>query len=120
MATRVLLVPRAWARQAGQGIEDVSASGSTWGRECRARQAGFGRGPARGALTVPVACPHSTPPTMAPLFPVARQFGGGSSVTHAPLNRSQINPLGDEDQVKAPRKLPASFFFFFRVCWSAA
>lgn len=112
MATQVLLVPRAWARLAGQGMEDVSASGSTWGREQSAagRQAGFGRGPARGALTVPVACPHSTPPTMAPLFPVARQFGGGSSVTHAPLNRGQINPLGDAGQVKAPRKLPGFYF----------
>lgn len=66
--------------------------------ECsRAGQAVSGRGPAhaRGAMAVPAACPHSTPPTMAPLFPVARQFGGGSSVTHTPLNRGQINPLGD-------------------------
>lgn len=79
------------------------------GGESRVRQAVSGRGPARGTLAVPVACPHSTPPTMAPLFPVARQFGGGSSVTHAPLNRGQINPLGDSDQVKAPRKLLGSF-----------
>jgi hypothetical protein len=54
------------------------------GGESRVWQAVSGRGPTRGALAVPVACPHSTPPTMAPLFPVARQFGGGSSVTHAP------------------------------------
>lgn len=57
-----------WCRELGLGrqgkgrTEDVSASGSTWGREQSAagRQAVFGRGPARGVLAVPVACPHST------------------------------------------------------------
>lgn len=99
------------ARQARQGTEDVSASGSTWGRE----QSAAGR-QSLGEVP-PVVCwlcqwpARTPPPTMAPLFLVARQFGGGSSVTHAPLNRGPINPLGDEDQVKAPRKLPGLFFF---------
>lgn len=88
-----------WCQELGPGRQ-----GKGWrmclplavpGVESRARQAGVGRGPVRGVLAVPAACPHSTPPTMAPLFPVARQFGGGSSATHAPLNRGQINPLGD-------------------------
>lgn len=43
--------------------------------ECRS----LGEVPPRGALlAVPAVCPHSGPPTMAPLFPAARQFGGGS------------------------------------------
>lgn len=88
-----------WCQELGPGRQ-----GKGWrmclplavpGVESRARQPGFGRGPVRGVPAVPAACPHSTPPTMAPLFPVARQFGGGSSATHAPLNRGQINPLGD-------------------------
>lgn len=91
-------------------MEDVPASGSTWGRDqsVPGRQSLGEVPPVVRWPAVPVACPHSTPPTMAPLFPVARQFGGGSSVTHAPLNRGRINPLGDWDQVKAPRKLPCS------------
>lgn len=63
---------------------------------------------------------RTPPPTMAPLFLVARQFGGGSSVTHAPLNRGPINPLGDEDQVKAPGSYLACWFFFFFPCWRRA
>lgn len=58
---------------------------------------------------------RTPPPTMAPLFLVARQFGGGSSVTHAPLNRGPINPLGDEDQVKVPGSYLACWFFFSPV-----
>lgn len=37
-----------------------------------------------GAQPVPAVCPHSTTPTMAPLFPAARQFGGGSWATPNP------------------------------------
>lgn len=95
MAIQVLLVPRAWARQAGKGRR-MCLPLAVPGVESRVWQAGRqALGEVCGVPTVPAACPHSTPPTMAPLFPVARQFGGGSLATHAPLNRGQINPLGD-------------------------
>lgn len=92
----MLLVPRVWASRRGEGPGGCVCLWLYLGRE-QSRRAG---GRALGEVPPWCAwlCQQSAalhPPTMAPLFPAARQFGGGSSATPTPLNRDQINPLED-------------------------